>query len=91
MGRKRNNDDEIEILRKEIRELKSLNRQLLKRLKKVDKGYKEIKEVEESFEEIIPKIDRCPYCEGIIKSTEFTLVNGKKKNIKRCQDCGKNQ
>lgn len=42
MGRKKLvEDDEVERLQKEVRELKSLNRSLMKRLKKIDREYAE--------------------------------------------------
>lgn len=62
-------DDEIERLREEIRELKSVNRSLLKRLKKIDRNYEERleEEREKDFKETFEKKETkkeslCPKC-----------------------------
>ena len=69
MGKKRNEETYIEKLEKEVRELKSLNRTLIKRLRKVDKGYnkaiedekeKQDQELEKEFN--VKKEEKCPEC-----------------------------
>lgn len=69
MGRKRKDveveDDEIEKLQKEIRELKSINRALLKRLKKLDRNYEESLDREEETkykEHVVHKNPACHHC-----------------------------
>ena len=68
MGKRKkfDEDDELERLRQENRELKSLNRSLLKRLKKLDRHYEEVieeAEKEESKEkETAKKENVCPKC-----------------------------
>lgn len=68
-------EDELKRLHKEIRELKSINRTLTRKLKKLDKGYtKSIEDEEDSKEEQLTKQ---------ISDSEFheILIN--------CEDCGK--
>lgn len=89
--KKSSEDDTIERLEKEIRELKTINRSLLRRLKKVDKNYS--KEIEESYEE---KTQQEPmshakvyksYCTECAKGTlEEVTVAGRK--FIRCELCG---
>lgn len=49
--KKKKDDDEVTRLQKQIRELKSTNRALLKRLKKVDRNYEEAVEEDPELEE----------------------------------------
>lgn len=82
---KKNKDDEVTRLEKEIRELKSLNRSLMKRLKKVDKGYKEALEKEPEFDEapFIPaKPKTCPEC-----SQPVAIINIAGRKIEKCTHC----
>lgn len=81
MGRKKPKDD-IERLEQQIRELKSVNRSLLKRLKKLDRNYKEMSDesersVEDGHKEKAKEKERakrpCTHCErGFI--TEVNIV-----------------
>lgn len=65
MGKKKPKD-EVEVLEQKIRELKSINRNLMKRLKKVDRNFKEV--IDDSVEEdsVAQKEDpnkrTCPHC-----------------------------
>lgn len=89
--KKSSEDDTIERLEKEIRELKTINRSLLRRLKKVDKGYH--KAIEDDHEEESQKErtrsekqykQHCPECaKGVI---EEVIVAGRK--FVRCDLCG---
>jgi len=88
--KKSSEDDTIERLEKEIRELKTINRSLLRRLKKVDKNYS--KSVEELIEEPVyeqPKLEKqykkyCTECaKGVIQEV---IVAGRK--FIRCDLCG---
>lgn len=93
MGRKKNDreDDIVERLEKEIRELKSINRSLLKRLKKVDKEYhKSLDAAEETKEEDLQeiakpiKLKNCNDCgKGTIK--EINLMG---RIFLECSGCG---
>lgn len=81
-------EEEIERLQQEIRDLKAINRSLLRRLKKVDRDYH--KALEEDQEEPIvikPSLSfpKCPQCE------EGKLIIVKNENIsrqwKKCDNC----
>ena len=85
--KKRTQDDEVDRLQQEVRELKSLNRSLLKRLKKVDRFYHESLEQEEAVVEAKPVYTtppKCPKC-GIGKMLAVTVVG---RSFTRCEDCG---
>jgi hypothetical protein len=93
MARKRKDDeDEVSKLEKEIRELKSINRSLLRRLRKIDKGFHEfVKEsVDEKEEERqpepapVPRKQLCGSC-GRSELTEVTIAG---RQFKRCEVCG---
>lgn len=93
MARKRkDDDDEISKLEKEIRELKSINRSLLRRLRKIDKGFHEfVKEsVDEKEEEpntqpdLTSRRQLCGSC-GRSELTEVTIAG---RQFKRCEVCG---
>ena len=92
MARKRKDDeDEISRLEKEIRELKSLNRSLLRRLRKVDKGFGEYaKEIdygkEEEKQKPITTVKR-PLC-GSCGRSELTDITIAGRCFKRCEVCG---
>lgn len=87
-------EDEVEKLEKEIRELKSINRSLLRRLRKIDKGFNEyVKETEYAKEEEEPPTTRnntsskrptCGSC-GRPELTEVTIAG---RFFKRCEVCG---
>lgn len=88
MGKK-NRDEYLESLEKEIKELKSVNRQLVRRLKKLDKQFKSIEQLtsgerEEADQEIEKeRVQRCPAChEGRMR--EVTFMNRK---LRKCSSC----
>jgi hypothetical protein len=75
MGRRRK-DDEIERLEQEVRDLKAVNRSLLKRLKKLNRGYRKERGEEKNKgkkpprqhdtreeETDLPPRRKCPDCE----------------------------
>lgn len=82
--------DQIEQLEKEIRELKAINRSLLKQLKKLSRGinkeaYEEaISEVEVEKEEA-PKKKKCPECARTGGLKEITVAG---RQFERCEHCG---
>lgn len=85
--RRKKQEDEYSRLRKEIRELKSVNRALRKRLKKVDREYKEPetdheKELEDKFEEFT-KVASCSLC-GKGEIVTITIAGRK---FERCNTC----
>jgi len=91
MARKRKDDEEEIIkLEKEIRELKSINRSLLRRLRKIDKGFHEfVKESEDEKEEkqpepATPRKQPCGSC-GRYELTDVTIAG---RYFKRCEGCG---
>jgi hypothetical protein len=90
MSRKKSEDqDKIESLEEQIRNLKSIIKSLVRKLKKIDKKfvYNELQETETSskFEDIKKKLKQCPYCKQI--SIEEFQVAGRK--IGKCTSCGK--
>ena len=88
MGKKRKEEDEVEKLEKEIRELKMINRSLLKRLRKVDKGFDEfIKDKSEERQNEKYEEEKKPDCPNCRKG--FTArVNIAGRNFSRCEVCG---
>jgi hypothetical protein len=88
MGRKKSDDEDVvHKLEKEIRELKSLNRSLQKRLKKLNKGYKaEEFDFEEKEKEDHRKDDsnKCPDC---LKGHVVIIELGPRKQ-QGCNTCG---
>lgn len=62
--RKYPKEDPVEKLEKEVRELKSINRSLMKRIKKLNRGYrKEREEPKKEIEEKKPEpVAICPEC-----------------------------
>lgn len=85
---KDSDEEEIDRLHKEIRELKAINRSLLRRLKKVDREYhKALEEDQEEPVVIKPTLSlpKCPQCE------EGKLLVVKNENIgrqwKKCDTC----
>ena len=87
-------DKELERLEAENRELKKLNRQLLKKLKQVNKGYRKVRdsdvdETDEPEEKEDPKMEVCPKCfERKLKEVKFTILGKKEKIITICDSCG---
>ena len=82
---KKKNEDEIDRLEEQIRELKSINRSLMKRLKKVDRHYKDvINEREEDSDTEKERTKRtCSHCER----GELTEVNLLGRVFERCTVC----
>jgi len=94
MARKNKDDeDEISRLEKEIRELKSINRSLLRRLRKIDKGFNDyVKETEYVKEEEISRTKpnstaRRSIC-GSCGRSELTDITIAGRCFKRCETCG---
>lgn len=86
MGRKPR-EDEIDRLEKENRELKALNRQLTKRLRKVDRYFRKTLEIEEEEARKAPKTQKkvpdCSQCkDGFLQ--EITFMG---KSFKKCNKC----
>lgn len=82
MGKKKYpDDDQIEILTKEIRKLKSINRNLSKRLKKLDRKFVET-DVEDDEDEPILS-NTCPKC----ARGDLIEVDLGPKKLKRCTIC----
>ena len=82
--------DEIERLEKEVRELKAINRSLMKQLKKLAKGIhkQEVEEALEKLEENGPKKEddrrECPNCGRTGGLRELILAN---RRFERCDIC----
>lgn len=81
MGKKRHEEEYIERLEKQIRELKSVNRQLLRRIKKLDRKYKP----DDLDEEPVKKVTvshECPKCklsnlrEIVLGMRKYKVCNG---------------
>jgi predicted transcriptional regulator len=88
MAKKKNEESETKKLEKQIRELKSKNRNLLKRLKKVDKNYKEVfEELEEDNEEEQQEATPKRTCRECGRG-EITEVNILGRIFRRCELCG---
>lgn len=86
MARK-SRDEYVEQLEKQIRELKSVNRQLTKRLRKLDKHFRETLELEEEVLKVRkPKNEDkfdCPQCKkGILLNTPMGP-----KVFTKCDNC----
>lgn len=81
---KKKTEDEVTRLEEQIRELKSVNRSLMKRLKKVDRHYKDvINERDEETPEKEGTKRTCPHCErGDV--TEVDLLG---RVFERCTVC----
>lgn len=90
--RAKREQNDIERLEKQVRELKAINRSLMKQLKKMAKGiYKaEAEEALEKLEEYVPKKDKqveepvCPECTR--KGLKEVIVAGRL--FRRCETCG---
>lgn len=76
--------DEVERLSKENRELKSINRTLMKRLKKVDREY--TPEVTEDDNDtaipVAPVYNKCPEC-----NTSLSVIKIAGRMFERCNEC----
>lgn len=83
--------DEVEELEQQVRELKSVNRALLRRLKKVDRNYKEVFEDKEQIENEYRKKAKeekraertCAHCER----GELTEIDILGRIFTRCTVC----
>lgn len=89
MGKTKNKDDYLEGLENEVRQLKSLNRQLTKRLKKVDREFRATLELKSDDESDVIKVSKpkgvpCPDCEDGILGDPFQFG---KKIITKCKSC----
>jgi len=82
---KKKDDSEIDRLEQQVRELKSINRSLMKRLRKVDRHYKEV--INEPEEDRGPQEERgkrtCLHC----SRGEITEVNLLGRVFERCTVC----
>jgi hypothetical protein len=89
--RKKSSDEEtIERLENEIRELKSLNRSLLRRLKKVDKGYYKNRDEDDEESVEAPKEyfkEQKKSCTNCAKG-ELIEVSVAGRKFIRCELCG---
>lgn len=90
MMSKKKPQDEVEELEQQIRELKSINRALLRRLKKVDRNYKEVfdeKELEDEYRKKAKEEKRvertCTHCER----GELTEIDILGRIFTRCTVC----
>ena len=80
-------DDEVDRLEQKIRELKSENRSLQKRLKKLNKGYYKLRDQDKIEEDDIPiEVKRCWDCNG---EGEYRLIEIHRRRWRQCQNCGK--
>ena len=85
-------DDEVTRLEKEIRELKSINRSLMKQLKKLSKGIHK-GEYEEALEEVHTRGKKkeerrereCPECARTGQLREIEIAG---RRFERCEHCG---
>jgi len=87
-NRRKKQDDEYSRLRKEIRELKSVNRALRKRLKKVDREYKEPEadEHEKLLEDHFEEFTKQPSCSHCGKG-EIVSISIAGRKFERCNTC----
>lgn len=83
VSKKRQKDDYVEQLEKEVRELKSIVRSLQKKLKRVDKGFKIEHESKEDTRTIPNKI-YCPEC----SKDELKTIDIAGRKFERCETCG---
>jgi len=72
-------------LEQKLRELKSINRSLSKKLRRINKGYRKLRSEpeEESEERSKPQPNLCPDCKEPVRPVE---VAGRK--WESCRDCG---
>jgi len=90
--RAKRQDDEVERLQKQIRELKSINRSLMKQLKKLSKGIHK-GEYEEALEEVHTREKKkeerrereCPECARAGQLREIEIAG---RRFERCEHCG---
>lgn len=79
-------DSELDALEYQVRELKSRNRQLKRRIKELNRDLQTKSTPDEAIPEEAPKLDaakKCPKCYGEVKFIH--IVN---RIIERCDDCG---
>lgn len=92
--RKREENDEIESLQKEVRELKALNRSLIKQIKKLNKGANRIESLEELLQdELAGKVEHgtkevkrkgnCPECD----EGQLEILDLGSKTYQICSHC----
>tara|TARA_R110000868_G_scaffold66014_14_gene197067 strand:- start:2821 stop:3135 length:315 start_codon:yes stop_codon:yes gene_type:complete len=89
---KKNKDDYTESLERDIKQLKALNRQLMRRLKKLDRNFKAIEELTDSeryeddkevAKEEAKAATRCPKClQGRLVSVTFM-----NRTLNKCSQC----
>lgn len=94
MGKKprfKREQDELERLQAEVRTLKSTNRSLLKRLKKVSKGYNKYlteeteEDKQEAMEEVVKEVNKiCFVCGG-----NYLKIELLGRYFRQCDRCGK--
>ena len=91
MGRKRTEEDQVESLERKIRELKSINRSLMKRLKNVSRGYKRYlsEDVETPYEQgERPKKEEQKVCFDCGRGTmDIKIILNRR--WRECSVCGK--
>lgn len=90
MSKKKSEDqDRIEFLEEQIRDLKSINKSLVRRLKKIDKKfvYEEFQENEPNlkFDQTTVRLKICSFCKKL-EVEEFEVAGRK---IGKCNSCGK--
>jgi DNA-directed RNA polymerase subunit M/transcription elongation factor TFIIS len=92
MAKKFDSEDRVQQLEKENRELKLLNRSLLKRLKKLDRNASRVEELEEEIKEQEERAaakkeearTACPKC----NKNELTTTTIAGRSFVRCELCG---
>lgn len=84
--KKKDPDDEVTRLQKQVRELKALNRSLMKRLKKLDREYEEPKDID--IEDINEDLDtmHMPLCQECGKGSLKTVVISQR-SWQKCDTC----
>lgn len=90
--RKKDSGDEVSRLERQVRELKSINRNLTKRLKKLEKGKDRYEEYEEDCQEEAledkrqepPTGNLCTEC----KTGQIELIDLGARKMEKCLDCG---
>jgi formamidopyrimidine-DNA glycosylase len=82
---KKQKDDEVSRLEKQIRELKNLNRTLMKRLKKVDRMWQDL-DLDEEFEDFTPPPKTvpksCPQCGDAV-----CIIKVAGRSFEKCTNC----
>ncbi len=84
--RKRSDDDQVESLEVQIRELKQENRSLHQKIRKLNKGYYRLRDDDKIEDKDIPKeVKLCWDC----GTGEYRKVCINNRQFRRCQECGK--